>query len=357
LEFSDGNSAHLKKYSNVLFGKLFTFLGDYIPDVDDVFEFSDTEKESIKIMELGEHNWKSISESSNYNAINIIIHKIYESYNYPIGVINLSSKSTFLDYYLSSEVITKYKTVNKYVDSLSHLDDEKTSYIYNEYLDELKELHVDSIFWYQGAMEYAYSFLIDNFITLYNYTLFNLFNQLSKDFEDCDIYTLQIGYHNFAFINELRKSQAYPSYHIENVNLIPIFDCYVEDGDSVILDSGKYIERISSLIIDKTLRNKSFDEASSLSNIIVNNNTIKLSFSTKDSIIDVKSIYELVVKDEDENEIDYSFVIENNTIILTIVKDVTMIHISYGQNLDNYKCNLFTTDGLPVIPFDITITL
>ena len=97
-----------------------------------------------------------------------------------------------------------------------------------------------------------------------------------------------------------------------------------------------------------------------LTNVVINNNLITLTFSNDINLIEVEEIYGLNVSTIDQIDINYSFEIEKNKIIielndLVFTEDMELT-ISYAENNDLYKCNLYNVNHLPVLPFSVEIS-
>ena len=127
-----------------------------------------------------------------------------------------------------------------------------------------------------------------------------------------------------------------------------------------VFSTEKYVERITNDVINYTYQKEKESKYSMLTNVVINNNLITLTFSNDINLIEVEEIYGLNVSTIDQIDINYSFEIEKNKIIielndLVFTEDMELT-ISYAENNDLYKCNLYNVNQLPVLPFSVEIS-
>ena len=122
----------------------------------------------------------------------------------------------------------------------------------------------------------------------------------------------------------------------------------------------KYIDRITDDVIEYTYNKERDNKYSMLTNVVINNNVVVLTFSNNIELIDVEDIYGLNIYAKDDFDIKYDFVIEDDKIIIEL-NDIVFsenmeLIISYAENDDLYKCNLYNKYQLPVLPFRVEIS-
>ena len=124
----------------------------------------------------------------------------------------------------------------------------------------------------------------------------------------------------------------------------------------------KYLERIIELIYNGSYSKNAIDISTSFTNFMVDNYQIKISFDSSYILENVEELYGLEIVSSDGKTIPYEFTIDKNNLSITlifeedeIIEDLTYT-IYYGYVIDVYKCNLKTSDGMPIVPFKINIS-
>ena len=356
------DSINQKTLDDLLFGYYFLYLGENLPKIASKSQFK--EDENIFCLQLIDEafEWAHYSDVEISDELKTLFKEINAKTNYPIALIDASVDGAYLDNYLSLETINNYTNIYKYL-KLSNRIDEDEEYaagvasINDAIFEQMKGLKIDAIVCYHGHQELVnLDSSIKSINSLYINTLNHLYLELANKF-NAPCFTIQSGFEDVDKIAEIRVIEAMPSYNMKNVTLIPTYDCYSEEG----IIENKYFTRIASMI-STNLFSKHKEYALSLSDIIHNDNEITLSFFGSGSLVSVNEIYGLVVEINGLEFDDFTFHFDDEEIVIVLdladyLDPIDDINISYGFNDDIYNCNLLSTIGLPVVPFNINLDL
>ena len=356
------DSVNQKTLDDLLFGYYFLYLGDYLPQMPTKTHFTADEKVFCLQLTNETFEWHHYRNASIAEQVKALFKALSAKINYPIALIDASIDGAYLDNYLSIETINNYTNIYKYLKLTERIDEDDVfndgvGLMSEELFKRITNLKIDALICYQGYQELAKLDLNNKSLySLYVNTLNHLYTELANQF-NAPCFTIQSGYEMVEDIAEIRVLQAMPSFNMKNVTLIPTYYCYSEEG----IEEEKFLTRISSMIY-ANLFTKHKEYALSLSDIIHNDDEIILSFFGTGSLVSVNEVYGLVIAINGVEYLNYELEFNNNELIINLdLKDydevIDDIMISYGFTEDIYNCNLLSTKGLPVVPFNINLDL
>lgn len=393
LEITDG--LNTEKIENVTFGDVWIFAGEQEYHTHSIKYEEDYDFSNISFIRYiaGKLVWSEYKESDHiYSLVKSIAVALKEKVNVPIAFVDASLYEGYADAWISYETATKHKNISKYLTEIERLDEEKTEdkntnklgSMYETYFNNLNGYKIKGIIWSQGLTDFK-NFDESNknvFISDYVYLLIQLFNDVMDLFENkVDIYCIQESYCDKEYAADLRNAQAIPTYQIKDIHLIPTYDTFElikdensEEQEEVLpidveiqeeiyeFSIKKYLERIIELIYNGSYSKNAIDISTSFTNFMVDNYQIKISFDSSYILENVEELYGLEIVSSDGKTIPYEFTIDKNNLSITlifeedeIIEDLTYT-IYYGYVIDVYKCNLKTSNGMPIVPFKINIS-
>ena len=397
LEISDSNHTH--KFYDILFGEVWIFAGEQKDFTRDITydEEKDCNVRFLRYLE-DEYKWLSMDEKNEiYDLIESCAFELQEKLDLPVAIVDATLLSGYADAWLSEKTAALHTNLKKYLIDLNRFSDyasentnkDELSSMFYTYFDSLSSMNINGVIWSQGTSDFksVESDKYNSIITTYTYLLNQLFSDLINMFgNDTQIYCVQETYSEDLFVQDLRFAQSIPAYQINNVNIISTYDCFTtqsmeeelvlaedtsideeitneEEMEEIeyVFSYEKYVERISDSVYYIYYQNDFTYVSPSFSNFIVSNNIITISFNNIYILEEVDEIYGLVILDEEGNSLDYeiTFIKNKFKISLNIEEEININDLSYtiyyGYIDDIYKCNLKTTNGLPIVPFKINI--
>ena len=381
------DSVHEHSYENILFGEVWIFAGEQL---NESFDYQDKEfNQNVRIFNYdnNEYSWSCYeSDSSIYPISYEFGNKLQKSLNVPIAIIDstipVGNADAWISHFTASNQLKIYnylKSVNRYIPNLDNivLKTNNLSSMYNTYLSLLKGINVKGMIWQQGVTDFSKNNNDDihKLLSNYSYLTSNIFLDYINYFNgQFDIYSIQNGFVNIDFANELRSAQEQASYLVNNVHIIPTYDCHIveenETEDKIesdlevsnvnyVFSVEKFISRITNDVMEHTYKEEKNIKYSMLTNVVINNNVIILTFSNEIELTNVDEIYGLRVYTSDNYDIKHQSHIEENTVIIylnDLFFDENMdVIVSYAENDDLYKCNLYNIYKKPVLPFRVEI--
>lgn len=385
LEVSDGFHTH--KFKNIMFGEVWMISGEYKDTLSYSMDTDDANLDNIKFVQYENESLKWYSYEDAVNVSDNI--KSFAAYlntkvNIPIAIIDASLDECYADAWLKEDIATNYLNIKKYLTSINRYNTSNSTSstnslgsMYNIFINSLKDFSIAGIIWNQGTSDFKHynSQNRGSFVTNYSYLLLQMFTEFNNVFgNDIDIYTIQETYLDEAFANDLRFAQAIPSYQLENVELIVTYDTYLLETEELINEDieseqdgqyafsiEKYLLRVCESVYQITYNKNAMFKSPAFNEVLTNNNVIKISFSFGQNLENVDELYGLSVQDSSGNLLEYTYQINGNSIIITLVleenQDINDIEciITYAYVDEIYLCNLKTINGLPVVPFEIKI--
>ena len=372
------DSVHEHVYQNILFGEVWLFAGEQIETNNEYDESLFNEFVRVFNYSNNSFNWEIYNQAStSYKIAYEFGNNLQNKLSVPVAVIDSTLVEGYADAWISHftasnqlKINSYLKLVDRYIPSPDNivLKTNNMSSMYKTYLDQLNGIAVKGLVWQQGVTDFNISGEVDiqKLLSNYTYLTSNIFLDYINFFKgNLEIYSIQNGFLNIEHANLLRSAQEQSTYLVNNVHIIPTYDCHIpESEDSLnvnyVFSSEKYIERISNDIINYTYQKEKESKYSMLTNVVINNNLIILTFSNDINLVEVEEIYGLKVSTLDKIEINYKFEIEKNKIIIEL-NDLVFSEnmeqtISYAENYDLYKCNLYNIHELPVLPFSVEIS-
>lgn len=372
------DSVHTHEYNNILYGEVWLFAGEQL---NEVVQPSDNYNEFVRIFnyENNTYSWSVVDNlSSAYNLAYKFADELQKNINVPVAVIDstlpFANADAWIAHFTASNQlkINNYlKSINRYIPSIENIvfKTNTLSSMNQTYLKALDGISIKGMIWQQGITDFNVENNVDihKLISDYTYLTSNIFLDYISFFRgELDIYSIQNGFVNIEYANELRSAQEQATYLVNNVQIIPTYDCHVLDsGESLtdvnyVFSSDKYTNRIAQSVLEYSYQRQDDLNCSMFTNAVINNNTIVLTFSNDVELKEVEEIYGLKVMAKDGYDLKYEFTFVNNKIIIQLDdffydKDIELI-ISYAENYDLYKCNLFNVYEKPVLPFRIEIS-
>lgn len=373
------DTIHEHTYENILFGEVWICAGEQLNET--VVNEEKYNNEFIRIFNYDNnaYSWSTYNESNVvYNMTWKLADELQKVINVPVAIIDSTLAFANADAWISHESasnqlkIQNYlKSINRYTESNENIlfKTNTLSSMYSTYLEQYKQINVRGVIWQQGVTDFNVSNNIDTYKLVSNYTYLtsNIFLEYMNLFNHkIDIYSIQNGFTDIHYANQLRSAQEQSTYLVNKVHIIPTYDCHVLENDEEITNVNyifsveKYIDRIVNDILSNTYQKKSEAAYSMFTNVVINNGKITLTFSNDIELQSVDEIYGLSVTTVDNIELKYTTEIVENIIIIelenSILIDDTNIIITYAENYDLYKCNLYNVNNKPVLPFRIVIS-
>ena len=105
------------------------------------------------------------------------------------------------------------------------------SSMYKTFTNQLTNFGIRGVIWQQGKADFALNDKLDSFrlISDFAYLTSNVFLEYMNLFGDLDIYSIQYGKIDIELSNELRSAQLQSTYLVNNVEIIPTYDCHILD--------------------------------------------------------------------------------------------------------------------------------
>ncbi len=372
------DSVHTHEYNNILFGEVWMFAGEQL---NEVVPASNEYNEYVRIFNYNnnEYSWTNFDNNSQAYAIAYkFAEELINKINVPVAIIDstlpFGNADAWISHFTASNQlkINNYlQGINRYIPSVDNvvLKTNTLSSMNKTYLSELNGLSIRGMIWQQGVTDFNVNSNSDIYKLMNNYTYLtsNIFLDYINYFKgEIDIYSIQNGFVNLEFANELRSAQEQATYLVNNVQIIPTYDCHVLEENLISADvnyvfsPNKFVNRIAQNVLEYTYQKQRETKYSMFTNAVINYNTITLTFSNDIKLNKVDEIYGLNVKTSDGILLNYQFEIEENQIIIELNdlifnEDMELV-ISYAENYDLYKCNLYNVYDYPVLPFRIEIS-
>lgn len=372
------DSVHEHVYQNILFGEVWLYAGEQL-ESNVVYE-EPIFNEFVRIFNYSNNkfNWESYNQESNiYNIAYEFGNALQDKLSVPVAVIDSTlvqgNADAWISHFTASnqlKINSYLKLIDRYIPSPDNIvyKTNNMSSMYKTFLEQLNGIAVKGLIWQQGVTDFDINDDVDIHKLLNNYTYLtsNIFLDYINFFKgNLDIYSIQNGFVNIKYANVLRSAQEQATYLVNNVHIVPTYDCHIPESEddlnvNYVFSTEKYVERITNDVINYTYQKEKESKYSMLTNVVINNNLITLTFSNDINLIEVEEIYGLNVSTIDQIDINYSFEIEKNKIIielndLVFTEDMELT-ISYAENNDLYKCNLYNVNQLPVLSFSVEIS-
>ena len=377
LKIADSNNTFFEVFDEIKFGEVWTVLGDKL----DVY----TEEENnfntdYNKMVYVDSKWLDISKSNNQFVNELLIKMSKKNKNdIPVGVILVESEDSHIYQWLSKDAINSRNYVksflieNKlYVENNANITENDMTYYDLRYLSKISGMSTKNIIWNQGLADTKYinNTTGDVFNNVYFQMLYTFITSLEYNFNVINnIYILQAESKNIQNIDKLRDIQSKISSYFGKCDLIPTYDLnYLEkslDNDYEVIVKAIEITSLMDRIINydtlhiKTPCLENFVAIYNEENVVVK---YVLNFENVSSFDKTSQITGLIFYDENGDEIELSYDIEGNKIIIDLsdakeedtVSYVVLSKITYGISEIIYDNDL-KTEEIPVIPFKIIL--
>ena len=373
------DSVHEHVYQNILFGEVWLYAGEQLDEKKNYTDINFNEFVRIFNYENNLYSWSIYnSNTSIYSIAYEFGNVLQQKLNVPVGVIDSTLPQANADSWVSHftasnqlKINNYLKLINRYIPSTDNivLKTNNLSSMYKTFIEQLNGIQVKGLIWQQGVTDFNLDSDIDMNKLLSNYTYLtsNIFLDYINFFKGkFEIYSIQNGFINSKYSDEIRSAQEQATYLVNNVRIVPTYDCHISEVEAdetnvnYVFSIDKYIDRITNDVIEYTYNKERDNKYSMLTNVVINNNVVVLTFSNDIELIDVEDIYGLNIYAKDDFDIKYDFVIEDDKIIIEL-NDIVFsenmeLIISYAENDDLYKCNLYNKYQLPVLPFRVEIS-
>ena len=369
------DSVHTHTFENILFGEVWIIAGEQIKESFE--EEPDYINEYVRIFSYDSegYNWSIYNENNSvYNYAYYIADELQKEVKHPVAVVDATLEYGNADCWLSHDAATNQLKIQKYLKSINRytvsnenviLKTNTLSSMYKTFTNQLTNFGIRGVIWQQGKADFALNDNLDSFrlISDFAYLTSNVFLEYMNLFEDLDIYSIQYGKIDIELSNALRSAQLQSTYLVNNVEIIPTYDCHIlenEESEEYIFSSEKYVDRIVSNVVNNSYQKKDGNRFSLFTNVVINNDKIILTFSDNIELVEVEEIYGLFVYNDEMEKLEYTFEIVDNKIIINLVEPIILdeseLTISYAENEDLYKCNLYNKYENPVLPFRFEIS-
>lgn len=386
-----------EKYENILFGKLWMFLGNDISYYKDNLPLNDNE-ELAKEKDYSNLNFLYpnlssdwIKEDDDHTLIDDFMYnfarRISDTHKMPIGIINITSSDAQIESYLSIDKVNSINKIkdylqseNKYVETPSK--DTDICYLYETFVSKFNYMKFSGVIFNHNNVD-TELFTNNKFLNFYFLSYINIIDTLNQNLGGSNVYVLGASSNEDNLIKELRNVQYSATNYFSYAHLIPTFDLnHVVDDEIMEADLDKLVSRI----VDSLKQNINFSKYANLVYVTGSDEVvtkIKIEFSNTDmikilkddvnknkTVINYLDIYyndldQGIVKLEDVYYIEDNFLVidlvyetiedESGNVILNKVYDKEKIIISYGEYGDLTKYNLVNDSNLPIIPFKIIL--
>ncbi len=383
LKIADSNNTFFEVFDEIKFGEVWLYLGDSL----EVYAESDTTYSTdYNKMIYSNNNWFDISKSNNLFVNELLINLSSSLKNdTPVGVITVEATDSNIYQWLSRDSIDSRNYVKSflkdndlYIENDNDITVNDMTYYHQNYLNKISGMSVKNVIWNQGLADTTYleRNRPDVFNNLYFQMLYTFVSDLEHEFNIVsDIYVLQAGSYEIEKIEDLRDVQSNIAKYFGKCTLIPTYDlnhleavkCDVEDAENVeiivqAIDLNLLIERIISYD-NNHLKTPCLDNVVGIYNELDEITKYVLTFANVDNFDVIKDIKGLVFYDENNEVIELVYTIEENKIIIDLgiidnldetVTYANLTKVTYGNDQLIYDNNL-TTEGIPVVPFQILL--
>ena len=390
LKIKDSNDIYHQTFNDIKFGEVWLYIGDELKNInsekEDEFQNQDVVHD-YNLMFFKDDIWLPANENiSQFNYL--LANEIYDTNKlwnkHPVGIVFATSEEDLIYKWLSYSAISSRKLIMQYLENENLNYDEENS-LYEKYLKIYKNMSYSNVIINQGIADLKLfnNLNYDNnyFKNIYSLQLYTFISELINDFNISDnVFILQDSINQDKNISSLRTIQSNITNYYNITSIIPTYDLnlfYDIDNDLIHTDFneiegefdiiGYNYDKLVSRIIKF---NYNSYKATKLEHVVQEYNkfnimtTVKLIFEDKLDYEDNQLINGLTFIDNVGNEVELSYSINDNEIIIDLEIDseldlenkqyVDLKYICYGQKIEIFDNNLFSSN-VPVIPFEIRL--
>ncbi|MFW5888747.1 MAG: sialate O-acetylesterase [Bacillota bacterium] len=357
--FSVSSKKHTVKIYNVLIGDVFLFLGGkrLKNTLNDISAIEDYKDKNIRVLDLTNNKkWLTSSRDdlTNISAISYrFLKNAYKKLKKPIGVITYSNESEniFTWSNKTSVLIDKemYNFINCKIDKKNNILGKDFEFL----KANIFNLAFKAINFYQGENDLLHYHFYEKAFRLLIKVYRLEFKDKNLPFNIIQLPSLSSS-KNYIAISEIRIAQSNLFSDKNKVNLISAIDI---NKINVINETNNYLaKRLTDLVFEKQYKKNKNTLNPQVFSYKVSENSLYIYIANNYLNLISRSGQNLSFT-YTENKIDYlplkKVKLNGNQITIKINPDIKEIRYAYENNP---KCDIFSSNGLPLLPFRISLS-
>jgi len=271
----------------------------------------------------------------------------------PLGIIIYGKEDENIFSWSSKETILADHEIKNYLNGVHQLKDYHLSRDFNHLKDNIFSHSMKSIILYQGENDFSHYHFYEKALRF----LIKSYRMATKDaylpFHIVQMSSFESNHKNYIASSEIRIAQANLCSVKSKVYITSVVD--IDEKDLVSINKNILSKRLVNLVLEKHYnRGKntlcpqlfSYRQRAGQVDVYTHNNFLslvsrsgqKLGFYYTDNTVDFYPIKDVLIN--------------NNQISIKIKEDTKEIRYAYD---DNPTCDIFTSNGLPLLPFKIIL--
>ncbi|QWB99887.1 hypothetical protein KHQ88_06980 [Mycoplasmatota bacterium] len=345
---------------DVLIGDVFLFLGgkNLSQSLSSSSKTDDYQNDQIRFFDLEKDKRWLVSGKDTMNHLSLFSYlyakNLHKSIKQPIGVVTYSKEDENIFSWANKSTITSDKEMKNYLNAILSMKDYHLSrdfqYLKNHYFG----FHFKSVIFSQGENDFYHYHFYERALKDTIDSYLKAFNDYELPFYIVQIPSFENAKNNYIAPSEIRIAQSNLCFKHDDIHLVSVVD--IEEKDMVSMNKSILSKRLVNMVLERQYhRNSNLEKAvfPQISSFKKYRNRVEIFIDEQFGGLESKSgkhlgfYYSLNTADYLQVE---NVKIDDNKITLKVPRNTKEIRYAYD---DNPMCDIYTDNGLPLLPFKI----
>lgn len=357
--FSISSKKEKETVYHCMIGEVYLFMGgkNLQQTIAMSSKMKDYDSDDIRLINLlGDKKW-TVSSRDSLNDMSVLSYLFAKNfhllYKVPMGIIIYPNPDETIFSWLNESMVLSSIEMKNYLNGVFQQNDMRLAKDYLQIKDMIQHVHLSSIIFYQGENDFphfhfyekALNYMVKTYRLMFRDNHLPVYLIQMSSFEgnsDCKIAS-----------SEIRIAQSRLVDNKQMIYLVSVVD--IDETEIISFNKNMLAKRLANCVLEKQFKKGknqvcpqifSYSKRNDQIDIYTHQNFLslvsrsgqKLGFFGVNKNLDI-----FPIKDVDIN---------NNQISLKIKEDVQEVRYAYD---DNPTCDIFTSNGLPLLPFKIVL--
>jgi sialate O-acetylesterase len=344
---------------NCMMGDVYFFMGgkNLFQTIAMSSKIKDYDSDDIRFINLMDKNQWIISSRDSLNHISVLSYLFAKNfhllYKIPLGIVIYPNPEETIFSWLNESMVMSNIDMKNYINGVFQQNDMHLAKDYTTIQNRFSQIHVNGVVFYQGENDFPHFHLYEKALNYVVRTYRTIFKDIHLPFYIIQMSSFEGKKDCKIASSEIRIAQSRLADNKQNIFVVSVVD--VDEHQLVSLNKNMLSIRLANCVLEKQYKKGkhtlcpqffSYKKRKDQIDIYTHQNFLSLVSRSgqKLGFYGVnKDLDHYPIKDVDIN---------NNQISLKINEDFQEIRYAYD---DNPTCDIFTSNGLPLLPFKITL--